>query len=222
MNSLKKMYHAAIWIIILIGLVMIFDVDIFPWDVHFSNHTYIEDANVVIFILACDYVLRFWAARWKTTRHHLKSAYRRVTKDNNHRWLVFLRKFVHRTKELLKTNGLGLLLLVSLAILITSAIVFSLAENQSIGTGLWWAITTATTVGYGDVSPHTVIGKLMASILMIGGIGFIGTLTSTISEYVTRDRDDSTVILRKLAAIEKQNRALKKQITRIERRNNKK
>ncbi len=36
---------------------------------------------------------------------------------------------------------------------------------------LWWAITTATTVGYGDISPTTNIGKFIAAFLMIGGVG---------------------------------------------------
>jgi len=42
---------------------------------------------------------------------------------------------------------------------------------------------TTTTVGYGDISPHTAIGKLIAVLLMIIGIGFISMLTGTISTY---------------------------------------
>lgn len=45
-------------------------------------------------------------------------------------------------------------------------------------------MTTATTVGYGDETPHTAFGKIIASVLMVGGIGFIGLLTSTISGFV--------------------------------------
>jgi voltage-gated potassium channel len=54
--------------------------------------------------------------------------------------------------------------------------------------GLWWAITTITTVGYGDVVPHSTIGRVLASVLMIAGIGFLSLLTATIaSSFVAAD-----------------------------------
>ena len=48
---------------------------------------------------------------------------------------------------------------------------------------IWWSFVTTTTVGYGDISPSTNIGRLIAAILMIIGIGLIGSLTSTITTY---------------------------------------
>lgn len=59
-------------------------------------------------------------------------------------------------------------------------------HNPSIRTfadALWWAVVTATTVGYGDVSPTTSEGRLIAVALMLVGIGFIGALTATITSY---------------------------------------
>ncbi|KRM97608.1 hypothetical protein FC19_GL001655 [Liquorilactobacillus aquaticus DSM 21051] len=47
-----------------------------------------------------------------------------------------------------------------------------MVENVPLSESFWWAIATATTVGYGDVSPHTAIGKLTAVMLMFVGIGF--------------------------------------------------
>jgi len=73
----------------------------------------------------------------------------------------------------------------SVTIIVISAFLFSLTEKQSLANALWWAITTATTVGYGDETPHTAFGKIIASVLMIGGVGFIGLLTSTISGFFT-------------------------------------
>ena len=54
---------------------------------------------------------------------------------------------------------------------------------QSVGDALWWAVVTTTTVGYGDVSPVTGEGRLIAVALMVVGIGFIGVLTATITSF---------------------------------------
>jgi voltage-gated potassium channel len=54
----------------------------------------------------------------------------------------------------------------------------------SIPTAMYWAIVTVTTVGYGDISPHTLIGRVLASMLMIVGYGIIAVPTGIVSiEY---------------------------------------
>jgi voltage-gated potassium channel len=53
----------------------------------------------------------------------------------------------------------------------------------SLGDALWWAVVTATTVGYGDVSPQTPEGRVVAVFLMITGIGVIGVFTATLASY---------------------------------------
>ncbi|NLT98003.1 MAG: ion transporter [Christensenellaceae bacterium] len=63
------------------------------------------------------------------------------------------------------------------------AVGISYFEGIGIGDALWWSVVTTTTVGYGDISPRTAIGKLIAVVLMIAGIGFISMLTGTISTY---------------------------------------
>ncbi len=52
---------------------------------------------------------------------------------------------------------------------------------QTFGDAMWWAIVTATTVGYGDVSPVTAEGRVIAVSLMLLGIGFVGIFTATVS-----------------------------------------
>ncbi|HET9079957.1 MAG TPA: ion channel [Trebonia sp.] len=56
------------------------------------------------------------------------------------------------------------------AVVLIGAGLFSLAEGLPFTTGLYWAVTTASTVGYGDVTPHNPIGKLIASLVMLTAI----------------------------------------------------
>lgn len=82
------------------------------------------------------------------------------------------------------------------------------------------AIVTASTVGYGDVAPQTLAGRLAAVSLMIIGIGFIGTLTSTITSYFTSEHnhesdDKLEQILSKLDKIESENQKMHQEITQL-------
>lgn len=54
---------------------------------------------------------------------------------------------------------------------------------QTFGDAIWWSVVTATTVGYGDVSPVTIEGRLIAVGLMLLGIGFIGVFTAAVSSF---------------------------------------
>jgi voltage-gated potassium channel len=57
----------------------------------------------------------------------------------------------------------------------------------SLGGGLWWAIQTVTTVGYGDDVPESTGGRLLAALVMLLGIGFITVVTALItSTFVAR------------------------------------
>jgi len=55
------------------------------------------------------------------------------------------------------------------------------ADFHSIGEGLWWAVQTVTTVGYGDVVPTHLSGPIVAAILMLAGIGIISVVTAVIT-----------------------------------------
>jgi voltage-gated potassium channel Kch len=63
------------------------------------------------------------------------------------------------------------------------------AEFPDVGVGLWWAVQTVTTVGYGDHVPTTVSGQLLATLVMLLGIGFLTVITAAItSTFVSRSR----------------------------------
>jgi voltage-gated potassium channel len=55
---------------------------------------------------------------------------------------------------------------------------------------VWWAITTVTTVGYGDLYPESNAGRILAVAVMIIGIGFVAILTANIASYfVEKDKN---------------------------------
>ncbi|WP_079478406.1 potassium channel family protein [Halobacillus salinus] len=87
--------------------------------------------------------------------------------------MLILRKFF---LKLVKVSNM-VLFLASLILVILSSVLIFLVENETFPTifdGFWWVMTTVTTVGYGDYSPATVAGRIIAIFLYIFGIGLIG------------------------------------------------
>jgi voltage-gated potassium channel len=84
----------------------------------------------------------------------------------------------------------------------------------SIGSGLWWAVQTVTTVGYGDVIPVSLAGRLVAALVMLLGIGFLTVITASItSTFVSRSRHEPSGAD---AAMAEQLRQLDTRLERIE------
>jgi voltage-gated potassium channel len=57
---------------------------------------------------------------------------------------------------------------------------------KSFNDGLWWAVTTVTTVGYGDRFPTTTEGRLLAVLLMITGISLVGVITASVAAWFVK------------------------------------
>lgn len=107
------------------------------------------------------------------------------------------RVFAAKKEELMVTLGAVFLLLI-----ISSALIYH-AENaaqpevfSSIPASMWWAVTTLTTVGYGDAYPVTTIGKILGSFIALLGIGMVALPAGIISsgfiqeaKYDMNDRD---------------------------------
>jgi voltage-gated potassium channel len=81
---------------------------------------------------------------------------------------------------------------VSTAITVMAGLLMTVVDHggfPTLGSGLWWAVQTVTTVGYGDNVPTTVVGQLLASVVMLLGIGFITVITAAItSSFISRAR----------------------------------
>src|SRR4051794_16058369 len=54
-------------------------------------------------------------------------------------------------------------------------------EYPTIGKGLWFALQTVTTVGYGDVTPARASGRFIASVVMLSGLGFLAVITASVT-----------------------------------------
>jgi voltage-gated potassium channel len=118
--------------------------------------------------------------------------------------LTYIARFSKRFKIFLDTNGFKYSLLVTFIIVSVGAIAISQFENMKIADAFWWAFVTATTVGYGDISPATLPGRLTAVILMVTGIGLIGTLTSTITSYFLTKEQKKSPKIEVIHSIQKQ------------------
>ncbi len=87
--------------------------------------------------------------------------------------------------QILKKENLSfVLILITVIVLVSSAIISLVEPDFTFGDALWWSIVTLTTVGYGDLTPKTFPGRSIAVLIMILGIGLLTTASITISATV--------------------------------------
>ncbi len=99
------------------------------------------------------------------------------------RAFAFMYRPLKKLQRSFYTNGFKYMIFVATVMIILGGILIHFAEGMSYGDGIWWAFVTTTTVGYGDISPSTLYGRLIAMVLMLIGIGLLGTITSTLTSY---------------------------------------
>ncbi|MDP4146101.1 MAG: potassium channel family protein [Bacillota bacterium] len=165
--------------------------------------------NIILVIFIFDYLIRFYIAENKAQFFKsniidlisiipFNSAFQgakalRITKllrftklfkaIKLFRVATLLFKFKHHIDKFIKTNNFHYMIYITISTLIISTIGMHYVEGISYSNAIWWSFVTITTVGYGDISPHTQLGRILASLLMLIGIGFVSMLTGTIATF---------------------------------------
>ncbi len=150
-------------------------------------------------VFAADYVIRFGMAplKWSFVKSNLLDlavVALPLLRPLRLVRLLALLSILHRTgtqelrgKVVVYTVGATLLLVTVGALAITEAERGEPgATITSLGDGFWWALSTITTVGYGDAYPVTVTGRAVAAGLMVGGIALLGVVTATIASWLVQ------------------------------------
>jgi len=106
------------------------------------------------------------------------------------RLVAFGARAIPALKASLGRRGLLYVLGLFVLLIVMSGALISVAEPETVHgnmwDGMWWAIVTATTVGYGDISPATLPGRAIAVALMLFGIGLTATLAASVAAFFVR------------------------------------
>lgn len=84
------------------------------------------------------------------------------------------------------------ILVIALLVFLSFGVSIHFLEPQTFPTifdGIWWAIITASTVGYGDYVPHSFLGRITALILILFGVGFVSTYFGTLAATAVTKQD---------------------------------
>ena len=93
-------------------------------------------------------------------------------------------------------NAAAVIITATTLVVIASGVamrIFDPHNFPNVWVGMWWAVQTVTTVGYGDHVPTTVAGRLVAALVMLLGIGFVTVITASITgSFVARSRREQS------------------------------
>ena len=125
-----------------------------------------------------------------------------------------IKNLIGLLERVFNSRRLRTILGVLIVCILTFGYIFYISEPQikTFGDGIWWALVTITTVGYGDITPVTLPGRLIAGTLMFVGLGLIATVTAIVSakfvqNYVDHHTNDD--VLEKLEELESEIEKLK-------------
>ena len=128
--------------------------------------------NVLIVVVAFPWI--DWGSDWAVIIRSL-------------RLILFLRFFAHFYKDaiaILNRHMLGQILLGAAFLIVGSGGLFAYIEDRDLMDGLWYALVTITTVGYGDVVPQTENGRIFGGLLILFGVILFSLVTANISAFL--------------------------------------
>lgn len=138
------------------------------------------------------------------------------------RLIILLSLLAHlggRVRTMLSRNELGATVIASLIVIVMAGIMMSALDPgiASPADGIWWAWVTITTVGYGDIVPETAVGKAVASVIMLLGLGLFAMLTASFATFFLRRKEDAIInsehnVHKRLSQIEHQLSALENKL----------
>ena len=163
--------------------------------------------NVVCLVFLVDFAIRFHRAesKWRFLRWGWIDLLASIPEIDALRWgrvfrlfrLVRLVRAMPTMRHFLRVmyasrarGGAASVLVITFLVLALSSVGVLLFETDAksnivtAGDAAWWSITTITTVGYGDRFPVTTAGRIIASVLMISGVGLFGTFSGLIATFL--------------------------------------
>jgi len=163
----------ANWVTNTIWLVFFLELVVNLYNV--KNRTrYIKENWLNVFIVLVAFPGVNWGSGWALIARSL-------------RLLLFIRFFTGFFKDfvaILKRNRFGQILVTSAFIIFGSGALFAYLENKSLWDGVWYALVTITTVGYGDVVPTTHAGRVFGIFLILFGVVFFSLVTANIAAFL--------------------------------------
>ena len=100
-----------------------------------------------------------------------------------------LRQYLRRAWKFIVRERFHRLLLLMVLIIVFSSFAISLVEPDITPiNGIWWTIVTMTTVGYGDISPQSLGGRIIAVMLMLFGIGVLGMFSASVASVLVQHK----------------------------------
>jgi voltage-gated potassium channel len=121
--------------------------------------------------------------------------------EGPHKALPHAPRLVRRMtrQELTARRAARIIATVTVVLAVAGGVLIWLLDKRdfsSVGEGIWWSLQTVTTVGYGDVVPHNVEGRIIAAVVMLLGIAFIAVITAAVTaaliESARKDTRDAS------------------------------
>ena len=116
---------------------------------------------------------------------------------------------------LLKQRGLGMVMLLFCGLAVVAGFIHSVFEDRHPIEGMWWALVTLTTVGYGDIAPVTAGGRITGAILMLSGIGVLAFITASIAAHFV-EGDHKRELQEEVLTVNKRLDAIDQRLDRME------